>query len=1395
MTSIINELAQPHRDALVAYYLGQVVPNHPTPGARRLVTPEDLYEFLLIDNQVNAKVDTSRVAMGIASIQQYIHAIYNGMEPGYQGVFDTQQQRLWRQSMSEYAVWAGNQMLQDYPENYLEPTLRLKQTQGFEALINDISQSRISKDTVQKALLHYLGKFEQVSNLNMVSGYIDGTDFRRADYYFIGQQNVEPHQYFWRKAQVRFRDPGDKSPGDDYLSPTAWSEWLPIEIPNGNEVLHIRPLVIEGRLYVAWIDHQYVQPPAVKKDTDQIPEYYANQSRYNLNLAYRSMEGSWSAPMVTALKEDRTRGGLGRDFFIAYVSESDPRDKKIVFAYGNNDIDKPDYEGVIFDARFNTLFHKQVNHTETSGDYGKMLNALQHFSSSGNNLQYPLSNDVYSHPQVRDNPVGKHAVEGPFSSSIGLTTWFCIDDQGNYCLRSYGVVHGTRLAADGQPVPVTLTLSYYSPGENNPGTTKTFPVILNGSARTPDLIHVFGKTPDKIKKDMVVQARIDTAPYTTSKHFEISLRDLPAAVPALIAKTVESDVPDRYLPGQFLDLTSLKLTGLKYVRLNTLFAPELVKRATISLDALLHWDTQNMAEPPPPDGSAGTSYPMDFHGANGRYFWELFFHIPHAIAYRLHEEFDYLEAEQWLHYLFNPQERIKPTNPPSPSYWSVRPLDEQSVGDYEVEGITDPDAISYAKPIHYRKAIFTFYIRNLIAYGDLLYRRLTRDSLNEAKLVYVRALSLLGPRPDNRMIGRWEPVTLATAAEVDRNTLAAVEAAQLPVSMPCGVTCERPWLDLLDSTRFRLPINTHLLGLWGDLQQRLDNLRDNLTLDGKPLLLPLYAPQADPRDLLRAQSAGSGLLQRGVGSLAAVPPFRFRAMLPRLQNAVETLSRFGEQVRQYRELKDRAMQEELQHSHVLELSQFGIRLQEEAIVQANAGLLALESSKAVIGRRRDHYAALEAENISGVEKTVMNLKLAASITGAAEGILQATAGAVHMASVIVTAVGGGHTRAGAAVSAAAGGLGTYKAGLQIVADRLDISEQYRRRAAEWAFQRDQASAEVEAIDQQLIVQRKTVDMARLQLQQANKAEQQAQDQYRFLKTRSTHAGLYQWLLGQLSTFYFQAYDAVVALCLSGEACWQYEMGDYQSRFIQPNVWFDNYFGLTAGEALKLQLLRMESAYLKRFERRLELVKTISLKALFEQEGTGEWERKLQAIRTGGKLDFDLPSSLFDSDYPGHYLRQLVSVSVSLPVVVGPYQDIRALLTQVSSKTVLKPDKRAMNELYEQDDRDSRNILFNPRASQSIGLSSGMNDHGLFQLDFNDERYLPFEGTGAVSSWQLKFPRHDKTPQQGMLETLNDVIVHVRYTALEGGAQFASDVESLLALADQRRWPIVEDATR
>ena len=53
---------------------------------------------------------------------------------------------------------------------------------------------------------------------------------------------------------------------------------------------------------------------------------------------------------------------------------------------------------------------------------------------------------------------------------------------------------------------------------------------------------------------------------------------------------------------------------------------------------------------------------------------------------------------------------------------------------------------------------------------------------------------------------------------------------------------------------------------------------------------------------------------------------------------------------------------------------------------------------------------------------------------------------------------------------------------------------------------------------------------------------------------------------------------------------------------------------------------------------------------------------------------------------------------------------------------------------------------------------------MFNLDFRDERYLPFEGAGAVSTWRLELP---SLVRSFNYDTITDVILHMSYTGIDG----------------------------
>jgi hypothetical protein len=810
------------------------------------------------------------------------------------------------------------------------------------------------------------------------------------------------------------------------------------------------------------------------------------------------------------------------------------------------------------------------------------------------------------------------------------------------------------------------------------------------------------------------------------------------------------------------------------VRLNTLFAKELINKANVSVDELLNWDTQLTLEPAMTSSTSAT--PMDFHGANGLYFWELFFHMPWLVANRLYQEGNYADAQKWFNYIFDPSSRGRVSSNasyPQPDYWNVRPLVELSSSESLaalVQNPDDPDIIAKSAPVHYQKAIAMAYLSNLIAAGDADYRLLTNDGLSQAKLRYMQAKTLLGPRPDTTILQQWQPDTLGNIAGQRSIALLSLEnSTNLALDNTAGVSSLSHSVAI--NPAFSLPLNNQLLNYWDVIDSRLYNLRHNLSITGQPISIPLYATPVNPALLVQMNASGGSLSSLSSTLSMTIPPYRFNAMLPRTRSAVGTLTQMGQTLLSYYERKDSAGLQEQQQQQALDLSAFTISLQKQAIDALKADQKALEASKDIAQQRYDYYYDLYTTGISDSEQKVMNMQNSASSLIAAAAPFLTTGAALNlMPNIFGLATGG--AKYGAPTTAAGMVLELSGASTQTAAQRIQISEEYRRRSEEWKQQYQQADAEMTSIDKQLDALAIRQQAAQTSLQQVQAEQKNMQATLQYISTRFTRSALYSWLIGQLSSLYYQAYDAMLSLCLSTEACWQYEMGDITTRFIQTNGWNDSYHGLLVGETLELNLQQMESAWLSRNERRLELTKTVSLKTLLGEES-------FNSLKSTGTANFSLGEKLFDNDYPGHYLRQVKFVTVSLPTLLGPWQDVRATLTQTGSSTLLKADINGVNYLNDSTTGNAANILTNPRASQQIAVSTGMNDSGLFELSFGDERYLPFEGTGAVSSWQLNFPRPKSSEQKAILDNLSDVIVQVHYTALSSGSEFSSAVEKTL----------------
>jgi hypothetical protein len=232
----------------------------------------------------------------------------------------------------------------------------------------------------------------------------------------------------------------------------------------------------------------------------------------------------------------------------------------------------------------------------------------------------------------------------------------------------------------------------------------------------------------------------------------------------------------------------------------------------------------------------------------------------------------------------------------------------------------------------------------------------------------------------------------------------------------------------------------------------------------------------------------------------------------------------------------------------------------------------------------------------------------------------------------------------------------------------------------------------------------------------------------------------------------------------------------QTSFIQGQPWDSQRNGLLAGYTLGLALDRMQAAYTATDARRFEITKAISLLELDAMA--------FLKLKADGVCEFDLGEGLFDYDFPGHYRRQVKTIAVDLNIGDGIF--VNATLTQLTNRIVMEPDVKAVSFLLSPKETPPQTIRTNWKAQQQIALSRHTQyetNSGVFELVFQGDRYLPFEGTGAVSRWRLEL---GGPPGKYDLTNLTDVVITLKHTALQGGEAFAASVRGLLKPTDALR---------
>ncbi|MEV4316133.1 hemopexin repeat-containing protein [Actinocrispum sp. NPDC049592] len=683
----------------------------------------------------------------------------------------------------------------------------------------------------------------------------------------------------------------------------------------------------------------------------------------------------------------------------------------------------------------------------------------------------------------------------------------------------------------------------------------------------------------------------------------------------------------------------------------------------------------------------------------------------------------------------------------------------------------DPQAIADLRPVAHRRAVVMAYIDNILDWGDMLFRQYTGESIDEARMLYIFAWDLLGLRPE--LTGSVPLALTKTYHELDPGPKDLDLVAELTAG---GRLLEGPGVVNagVASSYFRIPDNSQFTAYWDRVEDRLRKIRQSLNILGISQPLPLFEPPIDPMDLVRAVAAGMDVGQAVASSVAvAVPHYRFDTMFRRAQELVDKLKQFGQDllsVLERRDGEELSLLQNRQEGVILDMTR---AIKDAQIEAAAANLRELQASKDATDQRIARYQRLVDNGLSALEQAQLGLMGTAAALHLTSGLLKLGAGIAYAVpqvkmGVFIMGMEWGGKQVGKVLDKAAEIPQSLAEGLQVTGELLGVRAEHDRTAEEWQFQLATAKNDLTQITHQVTGAEQQLKSAQREAEVLAQEIANNQAVAAQLKGKFSSAELYRWMAGELAGLYFQAYSMAYDTARAAERALRFERGlnDAEVTFIRPLYWDSRRGGLLAGDSLSLDLEKLGQAYYTTGARGMEITKQVSLLEIDPAAAL--------TLSATGACDFALTEELFDHDFPGHYRRQIRSLAVSFVDEDGAATQPNATLTQMSHKTVLSADTKAVRHLLDPKQPPPGTLRSDWRANQQIALSSvgEQENNGLFELRYDDTRYLPFEGTGAVSTWHLQLTGRKPT-------NLRDVVITVRYTAEDGGQVFANAVKGML----------------
>ncbi|MCB9706802.1 MAG: hypothetical protein H6711_33465 [Myxococcales bacterium] len=1348
-------------------------------------TRSELYQYFLLDVEMGGCGRTSRVASAISSVQLYVHRVRMNLERDMKGAVHVSPDLVpsdewgWRQN---FRLWEANRKVFLWPENYMDPDLRDDKTFLFKELEATLFQQDVTPEAARGAYASYIAGFEELAGLAIGgSWYESSPSLDRL--HMCGVTSSDPPVWYYRCVDNLCRSRRESS------ASVQWGNWNKIEaqIP----VRDVAPIVYEGRLHIFWVEIHTRSRSSFKSGTSSFNGY-----DHVMKLKYITLkpDETWSAAQEVSLEgwplwhnNKRMAAGVVRDnfYYTGGVVHDEPQDgytiqgrswsRVVLDIYKPGPVEAEKPGGTAGGTERRVIVTLRNFRIQAEVDFfegrARAFSATA-LTSSGQLLNVP-SLKWTENAGVYVGTVSQHRClpNAAFAAlSDERTRQFATDEnkllnkanppltfpaQGLYQHKVGSVQDGAEIA----------------PISRSAGACEDAVIQFKG-----DSLLFLGSSVDKYGAQVL---RLGT---TLARRLSREL--FHGGVERILERDFQASLREEGLPLGFSSSPAIKA--------------EPAKGGVEGAKAL-------------------------FGGSMGAWFREILLHIPLRIALHLHALGRHAAAQEWFHYIYDPTA----TGTGVDRVWihvgframdipSLRKIlsDEAAISAYRHDPF-NPYAIARLRPTAFQKFVVMRYLDNLLDWADSLFAEFTAESIDEARMLYVLAADILGERPaklgkcggegvqrkysqlaqamsekddflveiqgylssakdkkakgavsalgaplgvilkaadGNRALGKRErgfdafsirheaPVSpflsrlSARAGQAKGDGVNSTGAASLPESVVRQV-----------SAVFCVPPNKELLAYWGRVEDRLWKIRTCRDIHGVSKRPALFAPEIDPRLLARAKALGLSLDEVTGATSGSLPPYRFSFLIGKARDAAAAVAGLGSSLLAALEKRDMEQLNRLRLVHQQNLARMTTSARRWEIKAAEEALSSVQNQLDSARHRQRRFGELVTKRtIREEEQQVKHSENSMWKQGiAAVWQFSASAGSLipQIGSPFAMTFGGaqigGFFSAGAGVYSAQAGAQASKAAMS------GLASHFNRRLEEWSFQAETARFDIASLERQVRVAELRLEIAVNSLSAHEESISQTEEVFEFLGSRFTSGGLYSWLVTTLQRAYREAYGHALYFARLADEAYRYERGGGAAK-ISPSHWDAPKAGLLAGERLLAEIQMLERSFIETNFRGHEVDQAFSL----QQIAPGA----LIALRRNGVCEFDVPELFFDLAYPGHYRRRVKAVRLTIPCITGPYVNIAAVLSLVQS--------RIRSEV------DGALVDYPVRRSVTVATSTAQNDAGVFELNFRDERYLPFEGAGAVGRWRLELPAAFRSFDY---ESISDVVLSIAYVSEYDGA--------------------------